>query len=765
VDGDAAIVGGYHAPGDGGGGTFAWNSTITTGDNILTIQPTGVFTGAWVRIFDGPVNVKWGGAYGDGDHDDTAAIQAVLNVVLPTVQNPNATDPFLTVYMPSGIYNVTPPMNQPALSINQPTILTGAGAGFTDQATRISCSGYAPATAGSAALAVEGANSAAAGSLIDGIVFVGHGTNIPQDLVVIHASNVTVSNCGFSNCWRYGICGSSGLTGTGSVDSALGVSSMPGNNVNAHFAQIINCDAQECGSIVPTLGGGESTLQVQVTANFTQPAIGSNVTVQVNTTAPFTWDAQNPHPIGVLQLGAFGTDMYAIQSVVDDTHVIVQNVGAADSSAATVTPTGTSFGNGLWFNIGAGMIVYGVDANGWNVVAFNSGNCCNGTIAFPQGSATFSACYAQGTYYPHVDGAAGAEVYVSCGQETIAQCILQIGAQILVVGGSCATSLKGGGNGYPGILSPTISNFAFSQNDPDGAVYTFVPSIHETFMGMERNFPGESPHQSWSFKYQQVSDSGTWSGPFHLNSWIWFATSIAFPLTGQAPFTPLGFTDTQNQRGTGLPFISTPTMNAPMHFAWKQAVTLVPGANTVYLNGGTTGDAGAVAFLTDPTSILMGQPVFKGGPANQPAVTFTGTPTQAIAPIEVIIQSSTTFEWFLNGVLQASGVTIASAVVLGATGITANFPAGTYVAAQTFTGYSQWGNAERKMRIDLEFASAALATANCQVVGYAFVSEGSGTYNAACQILNNAGSPVAATVVWTYDVFVTNYATASGSIG
>lgn len=77
---------GYYTKGDGGGGTFYWDSTSTESDNGGTIiQATGITTGRWKRVYNGAVNVKWFGAKGDWNGttgtDDTVAIQNALTYV------------------------------------------------------------------------------------------------------------------------------------------------------------------------------------------------------------------------------------------------------------------------------------------------------------------------------------------------------------------------------------------------------------------------------------------------------------------------------------------------------------------------------------------------------------------------------------------------------------------------------------------------------------------------------------------------------------
>ncbi|MEC5142042.1 hypothetical protein [Chitinophaga sp. 212800010-3] len=69
---------GYYTPGDGGGGDFYWDDQSQLPDNGGTIIQAGTAPGRWRRIYDGPVHVKWFGAIGDGNTDDTTAIRNCL---------------------------------------------------------------------------------------------------------------------------------------------------------------------------------------------------------------------------------------------------------------------------------------------------------------------------------------------------------------------------------------------------------------------------------------------------------------------------------------------------------------------------------------------------------------------------------------------------------------------------------------------------------------------------------------------------------------
>lgn len=87
---------GYSTPGDGGGGDFYFDTSLTSPDNDGTIiKPlNSTNAGRWKRLYNGNISVKWFGATGDGSHNDTQCIQ-------------NALDTLETVFFPRGTYRIT----------------------------------------------------------------------------------------------------------------------------------------------------------------------------------------------------------------------------------------------------------------------------------------------------------------------------------------------------------------------------------------------------------------------------------------------------------------------------------------------------------------------------------------------------------------------------------------------------------------------------------------------------------------------------------
>lgn len=74
---DTVIVDGYNSPGDGGGGTFFYDSGLTSFDDGIHFQ-SSIAPGGWSRIHSGAINIRWFGAYGDGSADNATVIMSAL---------------------------------------------------------------------------------------------------------------------------------------------------------------------------------------------------------------------------------------------------------------------------------------------------------------------------------------------------------------------------------------------------------------------------------------------------------------------------------------------------------------------------------------------------------------------------------------------------------------------------------------------------------------------------------------------------------------
>lgn len=111
-----AVLLGFYSSGDGGGGLFAWVPGAATSDGGTVFA---VGSGAWRRIYSGPVNVRWFGAKGDGVQDDTQSIRAAIAAAdRPAMSSVSALDvgnpsmPWLggaggEVLIPRGVYVVS----------------------------------------------------------------------------------------------------------------------------------------------------------------------------------------------------------------------------------------------------------------------------------------------------------------------------------------------------------------------------------------------------------------------------------------------------------------------------------------------------------------------------------------------------------------------------------------------------------------------------------------------------------------------------------
>jgi hypothetical protein len=105
ADKQQALVAGYYAAGDGGGGQFYYNAGSSDVDNAGTIIGPDAGAGRWLRAYSGAVNVRWFGAKGDavinpttkrasGGTNDTPAFEAAFVASS-------------AVYVPAGAYRLT----------------------------------------------------------------------------------------------------------------------------------------------------------------------------------------------------------------------------------------------------------------------------------------------------------------------------------------------------------------------------------------------------------------------------------------------------------------------------------------------------------------------------------------------------------------------------------------------------------------------------------------------------------------------------------
>ena len=98
--GDVAIAPGYSQEGDGGGGTFYWDTVLEpdNDDGGTIIFPKKNQKGCWVRIYNGSVNVKWFGA-----KEKTIAKDVEGN----NIAFQKALDKFDSIFIPKGVYQLS----------------------------------------------------------------------------------------------------------------------------------------------------------------------------------------------------------------------------------------------------------------------------------------------------------------------------------------------------------------------------------------------------------------------------------------------------------------------------------------------------------------------------------------------------------------------------------------------------------------------------------------------------------------------------------
>ena len=567
------VMGGYYAPGDGGGGTFFWDPTSSTGDDGITIiVPTGSTTGRWLRIYDpGVISVRWAGAKGDGEHNDTAAIQAALDWNSPASS---------TVFMPAGTYYVVSAPGEVALVISHTVSLLGESLNDTggQTGTTILANGGAtgPLLAGSVILIEppQAHGGYAQNTRISNLSFAAQ-TNTPSINIIVHAANCVIENIAFnSSASRYGLLVESGTVNTPATPDSV----WPSENVNTGYTLLstgteILADFTQCNNLTyyacPIISQFDTTVEA-----FTQPVFGDSITLTVGDSSVFAGCGNFTLVTGEAPI----IGIYYLTAIDDPTHVTatLYNNGTGPVFGAAY-PQLASVPN-CFAQVGAAQRVEGPNVGG-SMFSNIFPTLCQ--TAFKDGSQirdTYINCYSQSCIVGYnVYGDAPIQFY-NCNSEDYTIQVVWTQAGCLAVGGSISdrnassADVESVGNGYASLEFYRLD----AQGNKWGAT---IPAANQSAC--------MSVFHNASAYYLQYLDS---VAPWSTDSLSWVAAHPMF-----------GWTEPANTRGTGLFFVASPTMNTQHQWKWPQTnIALAPGANTVYINGGSS-DAGAFTFSDNGT--------------------------------------------------------------------------------------------------------------------------------------------------------------------
>lgn len=202
-----AIVGGYHAERDGGGGEFLFdNQSAASADQGYVMSRTVPGSGRWLRINSTSVTVRQFGAKGDNVTDDQDAFTRAINYCKG--------NGFLTLRIPAGRYRITQAL--PALNSDHKYISV-IGEGGTYSGSENATVGTTLIGDGMPAntpiLSYAGGSGNSNTGIIQGIAF--RGKTAAMALVgvrVAAACGVRIRDCDFRQL-RYGVVFSNNLPG------------------------------------------------------------------------------------------------------------------------------------------------------------------------------------------------------------------------------------------------------------------------------------------------------------------------------------------------------------------------------------------------------------------------------------------------------------------------------------------------------------------------------------------------------------------------
>jgi hypothetical protein len=567
AQGTAIVVLGYYARGDGGDGIFYWTTDTSTADDAATVIVPNATprTGCWKRVIAEPINVRWFGAKGDGTTNDAPAIQSAINFVANNL--PSSYVAGNNVILPPGQYLVNAPSGAAALWLFNNVNLIGAGG--PPYGSQILISGPGSGVAIENRTPQGGQGAVARGSQVRNIAFYPGSYHGPQDAIVVHASFVMISDCFITGMGRHGILIESGYANSGGL---LGVTkSLDGTYFNSNSWRVTNSFVGQTGD---TSSQGDETKGAGIYAHGSDSNNGyaSACFGQNNNVSFFD---------GTLG-GATWVGCYSEGSVI-----------GYKTSAGMSTYLGCGDEDTSSFPTSRGLVV------GGSLVSFAAPE----RVGYGQSKLGFQTIGSDGaTYGLYLPGSFGSAL------DFYRQYRWWQGPSVYSLGTLVAPQPPNGyyykctTAGTSGTSQPAFPTTIGATVNDGSVVWTCAGTTL-------------APQSVWSLGWQPYQPYANL--PYQQNSWRWaHYTNNTGPDIDPAN-GPFGWTDVDNLRGAGLPFIGNPLINTTRRWSWRQvhdtqsqAIQLAPGTNVVYLWGyqlspGTSGswaDSGGVTFAQDPAS-------------------------------------------------------------------------------------------------------------------------------------------------------------------
>jgi hypothetical protein len=341
-------------------------------------DPTGA-SGAWVRKFTGPVNVKWFGATGDGTTNDSAAFLSAIATLkaLATNQISTAYKASPKLFIPTGHYF----LGTTTLDITHTFIVEGEGAGqqgytypsklrWSAGTTGIRIQRYN--TSGATSVDNITTHFAGDGFFIKGVNLVGGFTTTEGEFHGIHAkARFTVEDCVIQNFEGDGIhADTSG--GSGGADE--------GNSNNSCLNRV---SATGCRDGV-SIKGGDANVWL---------CIGLDVSGNRR------WGLNDQSFLGNTHVGhheagsgiVSGMPMPTVVSYLGNRYAVIDG---QETGAATNAPSGTTADNTWWYYVGAGGAAGSIIPIWANPTTVRAGGPYRTSNL--NASHVFTGCYAEG---------------------------------------------------------------------------------------------------------------------------------------------------------------------------------------------------------------------------------------------------------------------------------------------------------------------------------------------------------------------------------